>query len=147
MATLAEIRAGLATNLRSDAGIGQDFQVSPYLLGDPTPPCIWVFPDEIDYAQAMQEGLDKWTLVVQAFVGGVADQGAQVVLDQLLAPTGAYSVRAAVESDSTLAGVADDLTVTKCTGYQVYDNPAHLKALSSAQLIGAQWTVEVFVSP
>lgn len=147
MTTLAQIRAGLAANLRSDAKIASSFQVSPYLLGNPTPPAIWIFPDEIDYAETMQNGLTRWNLIVQAFVGAVADEGAQVVLDQLIAATGDFSVRAAIESDLTLGGIVDDLTVQKCSGYQVYDNPAHLKALSAAQLIGAQWMVEVLVTP
>ena len=141
---LAAIRAGLVANLKTDANIAADFQVSAYLLGDPTPPAIWVFPDEIDYDLTMHQGGDEWRMIVQAFVGGVADQGAQVVLDQLIAATGSFSVKHAVESDKTLGGIVDDLRVTRCTGYQVYDSPAHLKAYVASQLIGAQWTVEIY---
>ena len=145
--TIAQIRAGIAANLQTDTSIAAAFQVSAYMLGDPTPPCIWIYPDAIDYHQAMQEGLTKQTFVVHAFVGAVADEGAQIVLDQLIAEKGAYSVRAAVESDVTLGGIVDDVTVMSCTGYQVYESPHLGHSFTAAQMIGAQWMVEVVLTP
>ena len=145
--TIAQIRAGLVTNIKTDASIAAAFQVSAYMLGDPTPPCIWIYPDAVDYHEAMQSGLNKQTFVVHAFVGAAADEGAQLVLDQLLAEKGAYSVRAAVESDVTLGGIVDDVTVISCTGYQVYESPHLGRSFTAAQMLGAQWMVEVVLTP
>ena len=57
--------------------------------------------------------------------------------NQMLAPTGATSVKAAVESDRTLGGVVESLRVTQCSGYQTYTLPG------DRQVLGAEWTVEI----
>ena len=131
---LAELRAGLATNLGTIA----DVQVSAYMLGNPTPPTIHLLPEEITYDGAMGRGMDTWTITVQAFVGLVSDVGAQKRLDQMLAPTGATSVKAAVEADRTLGGKCSDLRVVSASGYKVY-------ALAGQQgaVLGCEWTVQI----
>lgn len=134
--TLTQIREGLAANLAAIDGC----QVSAYMLSNPTPPTVHVYPGDIDYDLAMHRGLDKWTLTVQAFVGMVSDQGAQVKLDAFLAPSGATSVKAAVESDKTLGGLVSDLQVVSCSGYRVYARE------SGGPVLGAEWTVEVLAS-
>lgn len=135
MATPAQIRAGLAANLASIA----DTQISAYMLASPTPPVIQVLPERVEYHGAMQNGLERNRYTVQAFVGFTSDVGAQKKLDKMLEPTGATSVKAAVESDATLAGVVEHLTVTEATGYRVY-------ALEGARgpVLGCEWTVEIF---
>jgi len=132
--TLAELRAGLATNLATIA----DTQISAYMLAQPTPPTIQILPEEIDYDGAMQRGMDTWRITVQAFVGLVSDIGAQKRLDLMLAPTGSTSVKAAVESDTTLGGKCDDLRVTQATGYKIYSLQGQ-----AAAVLGAEWTVEI----
>lgn len=137
MAGLSEIRAGLAENLRSIQGI----QVSPWLLSNPTPPAIEIQPGEIDWDRAMQRGLDELTLTIRAFVAISTDIGAQHRLDELLAPSGPSSVKAAAESDRTLGGLVDDLRVTRCTGYRLFTRDGGVSVL------GAEWTVQIFASP
>jgi hypothetical protein len=134
MPELADIRAALAANLATLT----DVQVSPYMLASPTPPCIEIYPDEVSYDQALQRGLDQWTLIVRAYVGLTTDQGAQIKLDELLAPSGAMSVKAAVESDPDLGGSIDDLRVTRASGYRIYARPG------TGELLGCEWTVDIY---
>jgi len=133
VATLAQIREGLATNLREITGC----QVSAYMLSQPTTPCLYVVPGDIEFDQAMQRGMDRWTFRVVALAGLASDIGAQKKLDEFLAPSGATSVKAAVEADRTLGGVVDDLRVTAATGYRTYGQPGGQVHL------GVEFTVDV----
>ena len=137
MATLAQLREGLATNLDTLDGV----QVSAYMLGSPTPPAIHVIPSEISYDLAMQRGLDTWTFTVQAFVGTGLDKAAQIRLDKMLAPSGVDSVKAAIEADRTLGGVASDLHVTEVSSYIIVTRS------DGSQLLSADWTVVVVTQP
>jgi len=139
-ATLAQIREGLAANLSAIPNV----QVSAYMLSSPTPPTLWVFPEETDFDLTMQRGLDCYHLTIQAYIGAVADEGSQVLLDTLLDPASATSVKAAVEADRTLGGAVESLRVTKQTGYRLYQVPNMGHATSMAQILGCEWTVEVY---
>lgn len=132
---MLDIREGLRANI--EAGV-TDFQVSAYMLANPTPPTIHLFPEEVMYDEAMRRGLDEIRITVQAFVGLVSDQGAQVRLDELLAPAGAGSLKAAVEADPTLGGTVDDLRVVGATGYKVYSVGGQVSTV-----LGCEWTVHV----
>lgn len=133
------IRAGLAANLATLAD-AEGLQVNPYMLSNPTPPNIDIFPDEVNYDIAMQRGGDENLMIVRACVGFISDQGAQVKLDRLLASTGSTSVKAAIQSDLTLGNACDDLRVTKCSGYQLYDRGG------GTVVLAAQWMVQVETS-
>src|SRR3989304_8197476 len=119
MATVAEIREGLRANLATITGC----QVSAYMLSQPTTPCLYVVPGDIEFDQAMQRGMDRWTFRVVALAGLASDIGAQKKLDEFLAPSGATSVKAAGEADRTLGGVVDALRVTAPTGSRPYRHP------------------------
>lgn len=133
MTALAPIREGLATNIRTVFTAGQ---VSAYMLSQPTPPCAWPYPSEIDYDQAMQRGFDELQVKVLALMPLTDDVGSQVMLDELLASSGSNSMKAAIESDKTLAGVVLDLIVESCTGYFTYQ-------LTSGPCLGAEWVVRI----
>lgn len=138
-ASLTSVRTGIAANLAA-LGKSQGIQVSAYVLSNPTLPTIWVRPDAaelITYHQAMQNGLEHWHLVVEAFVGTGTDIGAQVKLDGLVASTGASSVKAAIESDKTLGGVAQSLMVGDAHGYAEYARP------DGSTVLGAKWQITV----
>lgn len=140
-ATLAQIRAGIAANLATLTGAPGNVQISAYMLGNPTPPTLQVMgPDQIDYDQAMQRGMDEWRFIVQGFVGAATDIGAQVNLDEWLAPAGGLSVKAAIESDRTLAGTVMDSYVESASGYKVYQLD------SQAHVLGAEWTIRLLVA-
>lgn len=132
-ASIAQIRAGLATNL----GTIKDVQVSAYLLASPTPPSIHVLPTSIAYDEVMARGFDNLTFTVQAFVAFGLDQGAQVLLDLMLAPTGVKSVKTAIEADRTLGGTVQTLRVTDMTAYNI------VTLGEGRQMLSADWTVEV----
>lgn len=134
MATMAEIREGLAANLSSI----QDVQVSAYMLSAPTPPAMHIFPSEIEYDQAQQRGLDIVTMTVQAFVALGVDIAAQITLDELLAQSGVRSVKTAVEADSTLGGKVQDVHVTAATGYQPFPTK------DGGAILACSWTVLVY---
>jgi hypothetical protein len=141
MASLEDIRAGIARNLtdRLDLAPLTGVQISPYMLGSPTLPTVYVMgPDLVTYHRAMSDGLTDWTIIVQAFVTLTSDIGGQRVLDRMLDTSGAASVKAAIEYDKTLGGACQNLQVRSTTGYQQY-------ALASVQgdVLGAQWNVQV----
>jgi hypothetical protein len=138
-ATLQQIRQGIATNLGTLADAPQGIQISAYILDNPSPPCLYVMgADEITYDLAMQRGLDQWRIVIQGFVGGVTDIGAQVRLDEWLAPTGDDSVKQAIESDKTLGGLIADISVVSSSGYRLY----HVE--SQAATLGADWVCSIY---
>jgi hypothetical protein len=134
--TLTEIREGIAANLAVLDGC----QVSAYMMANPTPPAVHLYPAQVDYDLAMGRGLDQWMFTVQAFVGLSTDIGAQMKLDEFMAPSGSQSVKAAVESDGTLGGIVADTTVVSCTGYRVYARE------SGSPVLGAEWQVDVLAS-
>jgi hypothetical protein len=136
VATVTDIRLGLAENLRqlgNDTGI----QISPYALSSPTPPAIQILPGEILYDQAFRRGLDVLTLLIQAFVSFTSDIGSQTRLDELLDPTGAHSLKTAVESDSTLGNLVADVSVTNATGYRVAQG-------ANGPILLCEWSVQVY---
>ena len=137
MVDLAAIREGLATNLSVIA----DTQISPYMLANPTPPCIQVMgPDEVTYDVTFGRGSDSWMMIVQAFVASVGDIAAQARLDKMLHPTGPESIKEAIESDRTLGGSAKDLRVVRSSGYQQYNLEGR------GPVLGAEFTVQVETS-
>lgn len=135
-ATIAQIRAGLKTRLDAIDG----WQVSAYELASPTPPAIHVglHPDGIDYDRAMRRGMDGLMFRVVAMSGLTTDIGSQKKLDTLLAPSGATSVKAAIEGDPTLGGVIDNLAVRTASGYGVYKTEG-----ARGPVLGCEWTVEI----
>lgn len=136
MATVAELREGLAGNLDSIA----DIQVSAYRLTRPTPPVAHVFRAATEFDTAGSRGEDLWTFTVQVLVAANLDKGAQLRLDRMLAPSGDESVKAAIESDRTLGGKAYDCHVKSCSGDNVYQIDG------IGEVLGADFLVEVRAS-
>ena len=138
MAVLADIRVALAAALQPALDAVGGGQPSAYTLESPTPPTLWVMgPDQIVYDMTMRRsGFDQWTMIVQGFVGSPLDKAAQVNLDLWLAPSGATSVKAAIEADRTLGGIVDDLTVTEASGYRRYQFQTN-----GPTVLGCDWSV------
>lgn len=139
MASLTDIRAGLAANLAVLNGV----QISPYVTSSPTLPVIWIRPapdEHAEFHQTMHNGLEWWHLIVEAYVGTPSDIGAQMKLDELVESSGPTSVKAAIEADETLGGVAQTLQVERATGYGEYGRPDGTTAL------GAKWNVLVYMA-
>ena len=135
-ASMTEVREALAAAL----SVIEGFQVTAWMLADPTPSSICLFPAALDYDMSFQGGggTDDWTFTVQAIVGLSSDIGAQQKLDELLARSGPSSVKEALEQRPALGGLVDDVRVESCTGYRIY-------ARSQVQepVLGAEWRVKV----
>jgi len=109
MATMSELRSGLATRLATITGL----RASATLPDNPVPPQAVIFPERIQYDAAFGRGADEYTFSVLVIVGRVADRAAQLNLDAYCNPSGSTSVKAAIEADSTLGGKAMDCRVTQ----------------------------------
>lgn len=138
MPTLRQIRVGLAANLKAIPGC----QVSPYMLSSPTHPCLYVLPhsEGVLYDQAMLRGVDQWMLSVVAETTMGGDRAAQELMDEFMAPSGAKSVKAAVESDRTLGGTVDDLRVVSASGYSVRPREG------GGAVLWVEWAVQILAA-
>ena len=132
---MTQIRSGLNTALSAISGV----QTSAYMLDAPVPPLLQVMgPEVVEYDDAMQRGLDTYTVVVQAFAGTPEQQAAQDTVDAWLAPSGSSSVKAAVESDITLGGIVASARVVRANGYRIYDLP------HQGRTLGCEFFVEIY---
>lgn len=107
--SVSGMRTRLAVNLSTISGL----RTSDYVPDDPKPPVAVVMPPTIKYDLAMGRGLDEYEFIVTVIVGKQSERAAQRLLDSLCAPTGAGSVKTAIESDRFLAGNSNDLRVTE----------------------------------
>lgn len=103
MATLSQIRAGLATNLRTISGL----RVTEEIPDNPQPPVAVIALNSIEYNRNFG-GMTLYNFQVQVIVGRAAERHAQRALDLYVAPDGSSSVKSAVESNRTMTGVVQD---------------------------------------
>jgi hypothetical protein len=114
MATLSELRAGLATNLATVSGL----RTSATIPDQVTPPMAVVMPQTITYDTAFaRAGGDEYEFAVTVIVGRVDERTAQNRLDAYCSSSGASSIKAAIEKDKTLGGKAFDCRVTSLRSY------------------------------
>lgn len=116
-----------------------DVQVNPYALAQPTPPGLQILPPGTEYDSSFHRGLDEWTFTVQGFVALTSDIGSQILLDEMCAPAGATSVKAALEADVTLGGSVQSLHVQEQTAGRVID-----AAGGGSPMLLVEWRVQVF---
>lgn len=113
MATISAIRTGLATNLATISGL----RTAATMPDNPNPPIAIVMPQNISFDTAFSRGLDTYEFVVLVIVGRVDERTAQNLLDGYCNPTGATSIKTALESDRKLGGQVQDLRVTEMRNY------------------------------
>jgi hypothetical protein len=113
MATIAEIRDGLATNLATISGL----RTTETVPDNPQPPVAIIQPSSIEYDKTFQRGLDQYNFVVTLIVGRASERHAQRTLDLYCAGSGSSSVKVAIESNRTLSGVIQDLRVVAMRNY------------------------------
>lgn len=135
------IREALAAAIAKQLGGG--IQVSARPLANPTPPALYVRGGPIEYDKAFGRGHDEHELTLVAFVANVGDEVAQIRLDELMAPSGAGSVKQAAESDPTLGGIVNDLRVERCSGPVSYSFETLSAGPQRPPVLGAEWTVRV----
>lgn len=105
--TIAGIRQGLATNVGTISGL----RTASEIPDQASPPIAIVSLQSIDYHNAMQNGMTNFIFTVQVIVGRAAEKEAQRRLDQYAEPSGATSVKSAIESDKSLNGNCQTLIV------------------------------------
>jgi hypothetical protein len=110
-----DIRNALAAAVN---GLIPNVQTLSYLPNNPTAPGAYVCDGEIDYDLAMGGGLDELEFVIVVLVGYTTDKGAQMKLNGYRDPN--TGIKAAVEEDVTLGGVADYCRVAKASKSQLY---------------------------
>ncbi len=113
MATIADIRTGIATNLATISGL----RTTETVPDNPQPPTAIIQPTSIDFDKTFARGLDQYNFVVTLIVGRASERWAQKLLDSYCAGSGAGSVKAAIESNRTLSGQIQDLRVTAMRNY------------------------------
>jgi hypothetical protein len=136
MATLREIRLGLADALKPIGGL----QTTGYMLSNPTPPAAEITPAGVEYHGAMSAGLTRWSFIVRGFVAFASDLGAQERLDRWFEPTGAESFIEALEADPSLGGLVEDVTVRGVSNYGLFLREG------AGPMLGAEWAVEVMAA-
>jgi hypothetical protein len=114
MATVTELRTGLANNLATISGLRTTATVPDQV----NPPIAVVMVNTITYDTAFaRSGGDEYEFIVMVIVGRVEERTAQNRLDTFCTGTGASSVKAAIEKDRTLGGKAFDCRVTSLRSY------------------------------
>lgn len=114
MASVSDLRTGLATNLSTISGLRTAATVPDQI----NPPIAVVMPTSITYDTAFaRTGGDEYEFSVMVIVGRVDERMAQNKLDAYCSGTGSQSIKAAIESNRTLGGKAFDCRVTSLRNY------------------------------
>lgn len=113
MASVSELRTGIATNLATITGL----RTSAFMPDNPNPPIAVVMPSSISYDDTFNRGMQTYVFNVLVIVGRVDERTAQSNLDAFVSGTGSSSVKRAIEVDKTLGGKAFDTRVTEMRNY------------------------------
>lgn len=114
MASISDLRTGIATNLATISGL----RTSATVPDSVNPPIAVVMPNSINYDTSFaRTGGDDHEFIVLVIVGRVEERTAQNTLDAFCSGTGASSIKTAIESDKTLGGKALTLRCTQLRNY------------------------------
>lgn len=113
MASISDLRSGIATNLATISGL----RVSAEMPDNPNPPIAIVSFDDAEYDLDFNRGMSQYNFTVTVIVGRAAERSGQRALDAYCASTGSSSIKLAVESNRTLSGVAYDTRVSQLSSY------------------------------
>jgi hypothetical protein len=107
--SIATIRDGLATNLQTITGL----RATADITDNPTPPIAIVQLNRVEYDNAFNKGLTIYNFVISVVVGRASERSAQDRLNAFATPSGASSIKLAVQTDRTLGGSAYDVRVSE----------------------------------
>ncbi len=137
-ATLAQIRAGIQTALRTIATFDPG-QVHATRVATITPPATIVEPAPGEfYEYDTSSDSHDVHLVILVLVSRADDASAWTELDPYVHPTGAQSISAAIEADPTLGGIVDDCDVRAAMDYGDYD-------IGGISYFGCQFALDVML--
>lgn len=100
MPTLSEVRTAVASTLRT--AITPELNVYHRVRPSVVAPAIIVMPAEADYLEVFGNAGTGWELDLVALVSPADEDAAQDLLDELVEPTGARSIIAAIAATPTL---------------------------------------------
>jgi hypothetical protein len=108
-ATTNQVMSGIKTRLATISGL-RAFQYQPPQIN---PPIAFPIINSITYHKAMQGGMVAFDLSVILIVGRYTDDRAHEELDAYISYSGAKSIRAAIEADQSLGGIAHNTIVSQ----------------------------------
>lgn len=106
-ATVSQVSDGLKARLATISGL-RTFSYQPEQLN---PPVAFPIIESIEYHGAMKGGNVRMRYTIMVIVGRYLDRVAHANLDGYVSYGGATSLRAAIEGDRTLGGVAQTLVM------------------------------------
>jgi hypothetical protein len=113
MASITDLRAGLATRLGTITGLRTTTETPDTI----SPPVAIINVANVNYDKTFARGLDEYNFVITVIVGRVGERSAQRLLDSYVSPVAPSSVKLAIELDRTLGGKCDTLRVTDMRNY------------------------------
>lgn len=134
MSSISELRAGLATNLKTIRGL----RVVETLPDVVNPPMAMIGLSKVQYNQQNQRSMSLYTFQVTVVVGRVSERTAQKALDVLVAP-GSGSIKYAIEVDRTLGGKAFDVFVPELSNIGAV-------SVNGIDYFSAEFSVQVYAS-
>lgn len=133
MSTIGTIQDGLAANLATIQGL----RTSSFVPDNPSPPIAIPMPKGIEYDKSFGHGLHLYRYEVIVIAVRASERIAQSVLDAYCDPSGSSSVKAAIEADRTLGGIAQTLHVGQRTDIKALQ-------ISEVTYLAAYFDVEVY---
>jgi len=112
-ATFSGLRTALATQLATIRGL----RTAATVPDNPAPPVAVIVPVNVEYDTSFGRGTDTYTSSVLLIVGRMSERAAQTTLDAYINPTGATSIKAAINADPTLGGACQSARVTNMVNY------------------------------
>jgi len=112
-ATFSGLRTALAAQLATIRGL----RTAATVPDNPAPPVAVIVPVNVEYDTSFGRGTDTYTFSVLLIVGRMSERTAQTTLDAYINPTGATSIKAAINADPTLGGACQSARVTNMVNY------------------------------
>lgn len=149
MTALADIMEALSDQIQAQLcgtadPLIENLQVVPYMLVQPTPPSIDIYPaSPFQVPMGYGTGNNEIRLTVRARVSTAANEEGQKLLLTMMDPEAATSLTGAIMSDSTLGNIVDDVGVMddSPTDYGLFFDVNRIEAW-----LGATWTVRILPS-
>jgi hypothetical protein len=114
---MSDLRQGLAEALRTIPSL----RVYELLPDNPNPPGVAISLDRVVYDSVFARGCDEYEFTVHLFVARGDDRSAQVRIEDYVAGSGPSSIKAAIENDPTLGGVAQTVRVSEARNIGTQD--------------------------
>lgn len=132
-ASVSDLATGLG-NALTGAGV----RALPYLGDQVNPPVALAATMGVEYHGAFgQHGLATHSFTVMLIVAKVADRSGLAALEGYMSNSGATSIRALLEADQTLAGVASGVIVRR-------SNPPAAISVNGVEYTSVGFDVDVF---